>query len=69
MCVLLLPSVARAEGSAQPPGAFAPMEILDTYCSRCHNDERLSGNLTFSTLSAHDLDTGTNVEQWEKFCG
>lgn len=46
--------------------ASAPKELLDTYCSRCHNDERLSGNLTFSNLAASDLATGANLEQWEK---
>jgi hypothetical protein len=58
MSALVLPCVASA--------AVAPNELLDTYCSRCHNDERLSGNLTFSNLSPHDLDSGANLEQWEK---
>jgi hypothetical protein len=42
------------------------LALLDKYCSRCHNDERLSGNLTFSNLSTRDLATGANLEQWEK---
>ena len=58
MSVLVLPCVAWT--------AVAPNELLDTYCSRCHNDERLSGNLTFSNLSPHDIETGANLEQWEK---
>src|SRR6185369_16522735 len=60
MGAFLLPCVAS---TAVAP---APNELLDTYCSRCHNDERLSGNLTFSNLSPHDLETGANLEQWEK---
>ena len=62
----MLPDVACPEVAAQPPRALAPRQLLDTYCSRCHNDERLAGNLTFSNLSDHDPDTGANVEQWEK---
>ena len=64
--VLVLPDVARSALAAPPARVLAPKELLDTYCSRCHNDERLSGNLTFATLSAEDLATGANLEQWEK---
>ena len=64
--MLVLPDVARSALAAHPPAALPPRELLDTYCSRCHNDERLSGNLTFSNLSADDLATGANLEQWEK---
>src|SRR5689334_1506693 len=49
-----------------PDAASAAVPLLDTYCSRCHNDERLSGNLTFSNLSAADVASGANMEQWEK---
>jgi len=66
MSALVLPDVACPEVAAQPPRALAPRQLLDTYCSRCHNDERLAGNLTFSNLSDHDPDTGANVEQWEE---
>ncbi|MEJ1963167.1 MAG: DUF1592 domain-containing protein [Gammaproteobacteria bacterium] len=41
-------------------------KLLDKYCSRCHNDERLSGDLSFATFRSTDLATGTNLAQWEK---
>jgi mono/diheme cytochrome c family protein len=67
---LLLLGVAWSASSPPASAANAPATeqaaLLDTYCSRCHNDERLSGNLTFSNLSPRDLSTGANLEQWEK---
>jgi uncharacterized protein DUF1587 len=67
---LVLLGVAWSASAPAPPAtndsAQEQAGLLDKFCSRCHNDERLSGNLTFSTLSAADLSTGTNLEQWEK---
>jgi hypothetical protein len=50
------------------PTAVSPHEqLLDKYCaSRCHNDERLAGDLSFATFRTTDLATGANLAQWEK---
>jgi hypothetical protein len=66
MSALVHSGVAWPAVATQHPPVLPPKELLDKYCSRCHNDERLSGNLTFSTLSAEDLATGANLEHWEK---
>jgi hypothetical protein len=66
--------VASAQAAAVPTGdapapggpALPPAQLLDRYCSRCHNDERLAGNLTFSPLKPEDPAAGRNVEEWEK---
>src|SRR4051794_28949256 len=67
---LVLLGVAWSASTPLPPAADASAKeqaaLLDKYCSRCHNDERLSGNLTFSDLSAGDLAKGANLERWEK---
>lgn len=41
-------------------------DFLDTYCSRCHNDERLSGNWSLSMVNPADIATGKDLEGWEK---
>jgi mono/diheme cytochrome c family protein len=60
-------AAAIPTASAQAPaGPLAPAQLLDQYCSRCHNDERLSGNLTLSILKPDDPITGRHLEEWEK---
>ena len=49
-----------------PPAVSAQPPLLDKYCSRCHNDERLSGDLSFATFRTTDIDSGANLAQWEK---
>ncbi|MEJ0034704.1 MAG: DUF1592 domain-containing protein [Gammaproteobacteria bacterium] len=41
--------------------------MLDKFCAaRCHNDERLAGDLSFATFRITDLTAGSNLAQWEK---
>lgn len=41
-------------------------QLLDKYCSRCHNDERMSGDWSLSTVNTSDILQGINLSQWEK---
>jgi hypothetical protein len=42
-------------------------QLLDKYCAaRCHNDERLAGDLSFATFQTTDLTGGAHLAQWEK---
>jgi len=66
---LAFPRLAASAPSADAPAATdvsAPEQLLDKYCSRCHNDERLAGDLSLSTLNTSDLAKGANLAQWEK---
>lgn len=40
--------------------------MLDTYCSRCHNDIDKVAGLSVADLKADDLLSGRNAEAWEK---
>jgi mono/diheme cytochrome c family protein len=55
--------VACASGSAGATTAHG--QWLDQYCSRCHNDDRLSGGFTLSAISTADLAAGQNLGAWE----
>ena len=47
---------------AQAPGA--PAALIDTYCTKCHNEEDWAGSLDFALI---DLDNPiTDAETWEK---
>ena len=57
-----------ARGLAAEPAA-APSDadqLLNTYCGRCHNDEKMSGDWSLSSVSVTDLSAGRNLAQWEK---
>ncbi|MEM1402725.1 MAG: DUF1592 domain-containing protein [Pseudomonadota bacterium] len=45
--------------------AYDANEFLDTFCERCHNDERLSGNWSLSMISADDIAAGRQLHEWE----
>jgi mono/diheme cytochrome c family protein len=74
LALIALPCLAASASSADAPPSSAvsgpeqrlPEQLLDKYCSRCHNDERLAGDMSLSTLHASDLATGANLAQWEK---
>jgi len=42
-----------------------PQAFLDTYCSKCHNDERMSGNWSLSMVNAGDIAKGEGLADWE----
>ena len=53
-----LPAVARsAEVQAE--------HWLQEHCGKCHNDDQLSGGLSFVGLAASDPEGGTNTTDWE----
>ncbi|WP_229665425.1 DUF1592 domain-containing protein [Croceicoccus mobilis] len=59
------------EAVDQPTPATAtmdvePEEVLDEYCSRCHNDFDLKANMSIEDLRSEDVHSGTNTELWEK---
>lgn len=41
-------------------------EFLDNYCSKCHNDERFSGDWSLSMVDAYELEDGSNTAAWER---
>lgn len=63
--------LARAEGPSQASAAAATQvashtALLDTYCSRCHNDDDKVAGLSMDDLRDVDLTHGAHVEEWEK---
>ncbi|BEV00423.1 DUF1592 domain-containing protein [Novosphingobium olei] len=61
----------RGAGAVETDGtmlaAAARIEpMLDTYCSRCHNDVDNVAGLSVADLKVEDLRTGRNAEAWEK---
>lgn len=59
---------ATAASAAPAPVHAVPEheQLLDRYCSRCHNDERMSGDWSLSSVQTGDLASGANLAQWEK---
>ena len=63
--------VARADDPPQPSVSAtahvaAHTALLDTYCSRCHNDDDKVAGLSMEDLRDVDLAHGVHVEEWEK---
>ena len=58
--VLGIPVFAQAQAPIDPKH----MELLDQYCSDCHNQEDFSGGLSFDLLDANNV--LTDAETWEK---
>ncbi len=52
--------------TAVPTPSFAPEDMLDQYCSRCHNEFDEVAGLSIDDLKAADLAHGENVDRWEK---
>jgi mono/diheme cytochrome c family protein len=61
--VLLAPAAAAGP---LPPASAAGAQLLDQYCSRCHNDERMAGDWSLSSVDVADLASGAHRAQWEK---
>ena len=47
--------------------AAAPVEMIETYCSKCHNATDWAGSLAFDTLDVQHA--GDDPEVWEKAIG
>ena len=63
--------VARADDPPRAPAAATThvaghTALLDTYCSRCHNDDDKVAGLSMEDLRDVDLAHGVHVEEWEK---
>jgi mono/diheme cytochrome c family protein len=56
----------RADSAAGATLVDTQWQFLQQYCSRCHNDERMTADLTLSSLSTADPAAGRNVVEWEK---
>jgi hypothetical protein len=63
IALALMHAVARG---AEAPAALAPQPWLEQYCSRCHNDERMTADFTLTSIDPADLHSGRNVAIWEK---
>lgn len=61
-----LAETAPAKDVLSAPASDTPAHFLQQYCSRCHNDERLTADLTLSSLSTADPAAGRNLSEWEK---
>jgi mono/diheme cytochrome c family protein len=59
-----LPASAAAGDDAY--GAADARHLLDSYCDRCHNDLRMSGNWSLSMVDPEEVARGENLEAWEK---
>ena len=52
------PAVAHVENG--------PPDLLDQYCSRCHNDDDKVANFSIADLRDNDLLIGKHADEWEK---
>jgi hypothetical protein len=55
--------------AAQPAVAHVengPPELLEQYCTRCHNDDDKVANLSIADLRDNDLLIGKHADEWEK---
>ncbi|MDA0978154.1 MAG: DUF1592 domain-containing protein [Proteobacteria bacterium] len=52
--------------ASAPTAPEAAADFLDTYCARCHNDERLSGDWSLSMVDLDDVTRGQRLDAWEK---
>ncbi|MFM9936104.1 MAG: DUF1587 domain-containing protein, partial [Novosphingobium sp.] len=65
-------AAARDEGAAVSRPSLATQRaalvepMLDTYCSRCHNDDDKVAGLSIADLKASDIANGLHTEAWEK---
>lgn len=46
-------------------GGPQALDFLDTYCERCHNDIRFSGNWSLSDVALTDIALGKHLDRWE----
>lgn len=67
ICLLLgISSVElRAEDNGTAADSVKADQFLEAYCSRCHNDERLSGNWSLSMVDSDDVHKGIALAEWE----
>jgi mono/diheme cytochrome c family protein len=67
MLMLMLTSFSAVSTPAADLSDYSGHEeFLDTYCSRCHNDDRLSGNWSLSMVNPADVAKGIDLDAWEK---
>ena len=69
MCITYIAVASTFCGSFTAQAANQALEadeFLDTYCSRCHNDERMSGNWSLSMVQAESVAKGHDLGSWEK---
>jgi mono/diheme cytochrome c family protein len=60
------PSQSAAVPTAEGGAAAPQTALLDTYCSRCHNDDDKVASLSIDDLRDVDLTQGAHVDEWEK---
>jgi hypothetical protein len=66
MLAMLLVVCGWAAQRAHAADAAAHGQLLDQYCSGCHNDVDFSGGISFAGLSTDDPAQGRNQDDWEK---
>ncbi|WP_317930578.1 DUF1592 domain-containing protein [Halioxenophilus sp. WMMB6] len=62
---VLLGSFTSAQAAATEAAEDQADDFLEEYCSRCHNDERLSGNWSLSAVDTGDIAQGDGLAEWE----
>jgi cytochrome c553 len=58
-------ALANSDQTIATPQANDAKAFLEKHCVRCHNDERMAGNWTLSSVSLDDVAKGTNLIDWE----
>src|SRR5688572_16472658 len=64
--ILVLPSAALTTllANAQVPMPAEQAELIDTYCTKCHNEEDWAGSLDLNLLNRGDV--AADAATWEK---
>ena len=67
ICSVLLLTVSAPVYSAASGDvpAYNPDEFLETYCGRCHNDDRMSANWSLTMIDHGDIAAGEELARWE----
>ena len=67
-CLTLVTCLAVSTSALAINAHSNPQDVeafLDKHCSKCHNDERMSGNWSLSAVSADDIAKGQKLAEWE----
>lgn len=65
LCGILVNAFSVPVVSAAGNPVYQPDEFLETYCGRCHNDDRMSANWSLTMIDASDIVHGEKLARWE----
>ena len=61
LCGILVNAFSVPVVSAAGNPVYQPDEFLETYCGRCHNDDRMSANWSLTMIDASDIVHGEKL--------